>query len=104
MAPLRIRRIRLRHAAPDDTEWLRATLDRAGRGLGGRIRSAPDGMLALVADRAGRTAAATPRPGSCGTGLLVVGSLEKDGTELRGVGCPLRTGPGCAASDDEVRT
>jgi poly-gamma-glutamate capsule biosynthesis protein CapA/YwtB (metallophosphatase superfamily) len=50
MAPLRIRRLRLRRAAPDDTEWLRTTLDRAGRGLGGRIRSAPDGMLALVTD------------------------------------------------------
>ncbi|MEU7828951.1 CapA family protein [Nonomuraea sp. NPDC049129] len=50
MAPLRVRRIRLSHAAPDDAEWLRATLDRVGRGFGGRIRSEPGGMLTLVAD------------------------------------------------------
>ena len=48
MAPMRARRMRLRHAGRDDAEWLRATLDQAGRGFGGRIRRAPGGMLVLV--------------------------------------------------------
>ncbi|MEU4227719.1 CapA family protein [Nonomuraea sp. NPDC026600] len=48
MAPVRARRMRLCHAEPGDAEWLRATLDKAGRGFGGRICSEPGGMLVLA--------------------------------------------------------
>ncbi|WP_433355848.1 CapA family protein [Microtetraspora malaysiensis] len=48
MAPLRARRMRLCRAAPDDVEWLRATLDNVSRGFGVRVVRDPDvdGMLA----------------------------------------------------------
>lgn len=48
MAPLRSRRMRLCRTTPGDTEWLRATLDEAGRDFGVRVRRGPDGMLALA--------------------------------------------------------
>ncbi|MCI0385980.1 CapA family protein [Streptomyces sp. CNQ085] len=47
MVPLQARRIRLRRASPEDAEWLRVVLDRAGRGLGSRVDRGPDGTLAL---------------------------------------------------------
>ncbi|MFC0863627.1 CapA family protein [Sphaerimonospora cavernae] len=49
MAPLQSRRMRLCRATPDDTEWLRATLDEFSQGFGVDIRCAPDGLLTLRA-------------------------------------------------------
>ena len=37
MAPLRMRRFRLEHAAAPDRAWLRDTLDRECRRFGGRV-------------------------------------------------------------------
>ncbi|GKQ35929.1 CapA family protein [Streptomyces sp. A012304] len=47
MVPFRARRMRLEHASPEDTEWLRATLDRVSRAHGGRIDRGPGGTLTL---------------------------------------------------------
>ncbi|MQA87561.1 MAG: hypothetical protein GEV03_23795 [Streptosporangiales bacterium] len=47
MAPMQARQIRLRHASREDSEWLRAVLDRVSRGFGSRIDLEPDGTLAL---------------------------------------------------------
>ncbi|GAA0825773.1 CapA family protein [Streptosporangium amethystogenes subsp. fukuiense] len=47
MVPMRARRMRLRHASAEDSEWLRAVLDRVGRDLGSRVDLEPDGALAL---------------------------------------------------------
>lgn len=49
MAPMRARRMRLRHASAADCEHLRRTLDRISRPLGSRIELATDGMLHLTA-------------------------------------------------------
>jgi poly-gamma-glutamate synthesis protein (capsule biosynthesis protein) len=54
MAPLQARRMRLEHASPEDTEWLRAVLDRHSREFGTRIDGGPDGALTLRPLRAGR--------------------------------------------------
>jgi hypothetical protein len=47
MAPLRAERMRLRHASGEDSQWLRAMLDRISHGLGAPIRLEPDGMLTV---------------------------------------------------------
>ncbi|CAL9352309.1 putative polyglutamine synthesis accessory protein [Streptomyces sp. enrichment culture] len=47
MVPLQARRMRLRHASPEDAGWLRAVLDRTGRDLGTRVDRELDGVLAL---------------------------------------------------------
>ncbi|GAA3835715.1 CapA family protein [Sphaerisporangium flaviroseum] len=47
MAPMRARQMRLAHASREDSEWLRAVLDRVGRDFGTRVACAPDGTLAL---------------------------------------------------------
>ncbi|GGS02868.1 putative polyglutamine synthesis accessory protein [Streptomyces humidus] len=54
MAPLQARRMRLEHASPEDTEWLRAVLDRHSREFGTRIDGGPDGALTLRPLRMGR--------------------------------------------------
>ncbi|WP_432865607.1 CapA family protein [Microbispora rosea] len=48
MAPMRAVRMRLRHACPEDREWLRATLDAVCRDFGARVLPAPGGTLALA--------------------------------------------------------
>ncbi|MEU2224036.1 CapA family protein [Streptomyces sp. NPDC018347] len=47
MVPLRARRLRLEHAAPDDTAWLRAVLDGHARRHGTRVEQADDGTLVV---------------------------------------------------------
>lgn len=47
MTPFRIRRFRLERARREDAEWLRATLDREGRGLGTRVERKDDDTLTL---------------------------------------------------------
>ncbi|MFG2126237.1 CapA family protein [Streptomyces sp. NPDC048751] len=47
MVPFQARRMRLEHASPEDTEWLRATLDRVGRAHGTHVDHGPDGTLTL---------------------------------------------------------
>ncbi|MFC9926547.1 CapA family protein [Streptomyces sp. NPDC127190] len=47
MVPLRARRMRLEHAPPEDTAWLRATLDRHSRAYGTRVEDGPDGTLTV---------------------------------------------------------
>ncbi|MFB7337064.1 CapA family protein [Streptomyces adustus] len=47
MVPLRARRMRLEHAPSQDTEWLRAVLDRHSRAFGTRVDGGPDGTLTL---------------------------------------------------------
>ncbi|MFI2412067.1 CapA family protein [Streptomyces sp. NPDC018947] len=47
LVPLRARRMRLEHASPEDTEWLRAVLDRHSRTFDTRIEGGPDGTLTL---------------------------------------------------------
>ncbi|MGY1455121.1 CapA family protein [Streptomyces sp. SS8] len=47
MVPFQARRMRLRRASREDAGWLRAVLDRAGRGLGSHVDREPDGALAL---------------------------------------------------------
>ncbi|MGW2488326.1 CapA family protein [Streptomyces sp. NPDC001606] len=47
MVPLRARRMRLEHAPPEDTAWLRATLDRHSRAHGTRVEDGADGTLTL---------------------------------------------------------
>ncbi|MEU6658864.1 CapA family protein [Streptomyces sp. NPDC046821] len=53
MVPLRARRMRLEHASPEDTEWLRAVLDRRSREFGTRVDGGPDGTLTPRPLRAG---------------------------------------------------
>jgi poly-gamma-glutamate capsule biosynthesis protein CapA/YwtB (metallophosphatase superfamily) len=48
MVPLQAHRMRLRHAAPKDCEWLRRTLDRVSRRYGTRIVLDHDGLLSLA--------------------------------------------------------
>jgi poly-gamma-glutamate synthesis protein (capsule biosynthesis protein) len=48
MVPFRRRRFRLERAGPADAAWLRDTLDRQCRRLGGHVAAAADGTLALV--------------------------------------------------------
>ncbi|WP_405145270.1 CapA family protein [Sphaerisporangium sp. NBC_01403] len=47
MTPMRARRLRLRHASREDSEWLQAVLDRVSRDFGSRVGLEPDGTLAL---------------------------------------------------------
>ncbi len=47
MLPFRIRRFRLERAAPEEAAWLRETLDRECRPLGGGVELGGDGRLAL---------------------------------------------------------
>jgi poly-gamma-glutamate synthesis protein (capsule biosynthesis protein) len=47
MVPLRARRMSLYRASAREAEWLRASLDRAGRAFGARTRLASDGTLVL---------------------------------------------------------
>ncbi|MDG9703936.1 CapA family protein [Streptomyces sp. DH37] len=47
MVPLQARRMRLHRASREDSRWLRAALDRTGRGLGSRVGREPDGALVL---------------------------------------------------------
>ncbi|MEV7960474.1 CapA family protein [Streptomyces sp. NPDC088141] len=54
MVPLQARRMRLEHASPEDTEWLRAILDRHSREFGTHVDCGPDGTLTLRPLRAGR--------------------------------------------------
>lgn len=48
MIPLRVRRMRLEHAAHTDAEWLRATIEHISRGFGTRVTAEPDGLLTVV--------------------------------------------------------
>ncbi|MFF9321938.1 CapA family protein [Streptomyces sp. NPDC014735] len=52
MVPLQARRMRLEPASPEDTEWLRAVLDRHSRAFGTRVDGGPDGTLTLRTPRA----------------------------------------------------
>ncbi|MGV9289120.1 CapA family protein [Streptomyces sp. NPDC003719] len=54
MVPLKARRMRLEHASAEDTEWLRAVLDRHSRVFGTRVDDGPDGTLTVRPLRAGR--------------------------------------------------
>jgi len=47
MAPMQARRMRLRHADPDDREWLRTVLDKISRPFGARIELDDDQLLIL---------------------------------------------------------
>lgn len=47
MVPMRTERLRLRHALPEDAEWLRSTLIRTSRPFGTRLDFDPDGALVL---------------------------------------------------------
>lgn len=47
MVPLRVWRLRLRHAPPEDAAWLRDVLDGISRGFGVRIAADRDGALTL---------------------------------------------------------
>lgn len=47
MVPLQAHRMRLRHAASEDGEWLRAVLERVSAGFGSRFGRDPDGALGL---------------------------------------------------------
>jgi poly-gamma-glutamate synthesis protein (capsule biosynthesis protein) len=47
MAPLQARRMRLRHADPDDREWLRAVLDKISHPFGTRVHLDEDQLLTL---------------------------------------------------------
>ncbi|MET9662647.1 CapA family protein [Streptomyces sp. NPDC006510] len=47
MVPLQACRMRLERASPEDTEWLRAVLDRHSRDFGTRVDGGPDGTLTL---------------------------------------------------------
>ncbi|GAA1772357.1 CapA family protein [Streptomonospora arabica] len=48
MVVLRARRMRLERAGTHEARWLQLTLDEASRGLGCRVRMAPDGALAAL--------------------------------------------------------
>ncbi|GAA3773882.1 CapA family protein [Streptomyces chiangmaiensis] len=54
MVPLQARRMRLEHASPEDTRWLRDVLDRCGREFGSRVDAESDGTLTLRPLRAAR--------------------------------------------------
>jgi poly-gamma-glutamate capsule biosynthesis protein CapA/YwtB (metallophosphatase superfamily) len=56
ITPLLARRMRLRRPPREDTEWLRAVLDRISRDFGTRVRLQPDGTLAVRAARPAGTA------------------------------------------------
>jgi poly-gamma-glutamate synthesis protein (capsule biosynthesis protein) len=45
MVPFRSSRLRLERASVTDAQWLADALDRAGRALGTRVETGPDGML-----------------------------------------------------------
>jgi poly-gamma-glutamate synthesis protein (capsule biosynthesis protein) len=47
MVPMRIRRLQVRHAAPPESAWLQATMDRECRRFGGRVTAEEDGRLVL---------------------------------------------------------
>ncbi|MER7107810.1 CapA family protein [Streptomyces sp. NPDC000229] len=47
IVPMRSRRMRLRHAPPEDREWLRGTLDRVSRGFGVRVGLDAAGALVV---------------------------------------------------------
>jgi poly-gamma-glutamate synthesis protein (capsule biosynthesis protein) len=47
MAPMRARKMRLRHAGAADTRWLGTTLTQVSREFGARIEHQPDGTLLL---------------------------------------------------------
>jgi poly-gamma-glutamate synthesis protein (capsule biosynthesis protein) len=47
MAPMQARQMRLRHASPADSEWLRGTLEKISQGFGTHIDAGRDGLLAL---------------------------------------------------------
>jgi poly-gamma-glutamate synthesis protein (capsule biosynthesis protein) len=49
LTPTRTRRFRIERAAPDEAEWLRATLNREGRKLGTQVTSEEGGRLLLLA-------------------------------------------------------
>lgn len=48
MVPMRSRRLRLRHASPEDTEWLHEVLNSVSGRFGVHIDTAADGLLARV--------------------------------------------------------
>jgi poly-gamma-glutamate synthesis protein (capsule biosynthesis protein) len=48
MAPMQARRMRLRHADPDDREWLRAVLDKTSRRFGTRVDLDEDQLLTVL--------------------------------------------------------
>ncbi|MFE3165275.1 CapA family protein [Streptomyces sp. NPDC059224] len=54
MVPLRARRMRLEHASAEDTEWLRAVVDRHSREFGTRVDGTPDGTLTVRPSYAGQ--------------------------------------------------
>ncbi|MGW2183382.1 CapA family protein [Streptomyces sp. NPDC001732] len=54
MVPLQARRMRLERTSAEDTEWLRAVLDRHSREFGTRVDGGPDGTLTLRPLRAGQ--------------------------------------------------
>ncbi|MEU9388189.1 hypothetical protein AB0D38_48050, partial [Streptomyces sp. NPDC048279] len=54
MVPLRARRMRLEHASAEDTEWLRAVVDRHSREFGTRVDGTPDGTLTVRPAYAGQ--------------------------------------------------
>ncbi|NBM18595.1 CapA family protein [Streptomyces sp. GC420] len=47
MVPFQARRMRLVHATPEDSAWLRDVLERAGQDFGSRFEREPDGTLVL---------------------------------------------------------
>jgi poly-gamma-glutamate capsule biosynthesis protein CapA/YwtB (metallophosphatase superfamily) len=49
MAPLQARQMRLHRASHQDSQWLRAVLDKVSRHFGSRIDLEPDGLLSLRA-------------------------------------------------------
>ena len=48
MVPFRMHRFRLSRPAPEDTAWLRQTMDRECRAFGHRVRLTGDGTLRLT--------------------------------------------------------
>ena len=55
MAPMRARKMRLRHAGAADTRWLGTTLTQVSREFGARIEHQPDGTLLLHAPQPAST-------------------------------------------------
>jgi poly-gamma-glutamate synthesis protein (capsule biosynthesis protein) len=54
LSPMRMRRLRLQHATPSETDWLRTTLNRESLRFGTRLEADGNGRLHLLpADRAG---------------------------------------------------
>ena len=64
MIPLRVRRMRLEHAAQTDAEWLRATIEHTSRRFEIRVAARPDDLLEVMPLRS-RT---RPRRTSAGVG------------------------------------